>query len=70
METVNKDFKLGLGQALRAASAGGAYKQVGTLEEGKLADFIIVDFDWDAQHLLKARVDETWFAGKRVFKKA
>jgi len=73
-ETVNENFKLGLGQALRAASAGAAYScfadgQVGTLERGKLADFVIIDLDWNAQHLLKAQVEETWFAGRRIYKK-
>ncbi|KAJ9654024.1 hypothetical protein H2198_006879 [Neophaeococcomyces mojaviensis] len=73
-DTVNENFKLGLGQALQAASAGTAYscfadKQVGTLEKGKLADFVIIDLEWDAQQLLKGQVEETWFAGRCVYKK-
>lgn len=73
-DTVNESFKLGLGQALRAASAGVAYScfadgQAGTLEKGKLADFVIVDLDWDSYHLLKGQVDETWFAGERIYKR-
>jgi len=73
-DTVNENFKLGLGQALRAASAGTAYscfadKRAGTLEKGKMADFVILDLDWEAHHLLKGEGEETWFAGKRVYKK-
>ncbi|KAK5957163.1 hypothetical protein OHC33_001532 [Knufia fluminis] len=75
MDTVNEHFKLGLGRALRAASAGTAHscfadKQLGTLEKGKLADFVIMDLDWDAQNLLKGRVEETWFAGRRIYQRA
>lgn len=74
-ETTNKEFKLGLGQALKAATWGTAYscfadKRVGTLEKGKMADFVIVDLEWDAQQLLRGQVKETWFDGKCVFKKA
>lgn len=68
----NIEFKLGLGQALRAATWGAAYScfadgRVGTLEKGKLADFVIVDLEWDAQSLLRGKVKETWFEGRRVF---
>jgi len=74
-DTVNESFKLGLGQALRAASAGVAYscfadEQVGTLEKGKLADFVIIDLDWNAQDLLEGQVEETWFAGRRIYQRA
>lgn len=70
----NIEFKLGLGQALRAATWGAAYscfadKRVGTLEKGKLADFVIVDLEWDEQSLLHGKVKETWFEGKCVFQK-
>lgn len=71
-ETVNENSKLGLGEASRAASAGTAYScfadaQVGTLEKGKLANFVIINLDWNAQHLLKGQVAETWFAGRRIY---
>lgn len=71
-ETNNIEFRLGLGQALRAATWGASHscfadRRVGSLEKGKLADFIVVDLEWDAQALLRGKVKETWFAGKRVF---
>jgi predicted amidohydrolase YtcJ len=54
-----------------AAWAGHAETKVGTLTPGKWADFIIVDrdpFATPAATLWKTQVDETWLAGKRVFK--
>lgn len=73
LDTVNEHFKLELGQALRAASAGTAYScfadgHVGTLEKGKLADFAVIDLAWDAGQLLNGRVDETWLGGKCMFR--
>lgn len=75
LDTMNEEFKLGLGQAFRAATWGAAYscfaeQKVGTLQKGMLADFIVVDLEWDAKQLLRSQVEETWFAGKRVFKKS
>lgn len=72
--TVNEHFRLGICEAVSAATAGAARsvfleERVGTLEVGKKADFTIVDFGWDATQLLGASVRETWFEGKRVFKK-
>jgi len=57
---------------LMAASAGAAYScfadaQVGTLEKGKIADFVVLDLDWNPQDLLKGHVEETWFAGKCIY---
>ncbi|KPM41156.1 hypothetical protein AK830_g5406 [Neonectria ditissima] len=71
-ETVNKHFRLGFCEAVVAATAGAAKSvfaedRVGTLEPGKIADFIIVDMEWDAQSLLKAKVKETWYGGKCVW---
>ena len=56
-----------------AAYAGFAEKQVGSLEPGKYADFIIVDRDIakvDAVSLAATKVRETWVAGKRVWSSA
>ncbi|PZN92935.1 MAG: amidohydrolase [Alphaproteobacteria bacterium] len=55
-----------------AAWAGHAEDKVGTLAPGKWADFILVDrdpFTTPATTLWQTRVDETWVAGKRVFKR-
>ncbi len=60
--------------AIRAATAGGAYAsfsedETGTLEAGKLADFVILRGDpfetpeWIAQ----LRIGSTWIAGERVY---
>ena len=53
-----------------AAYAGFAEKQIGSLENGKWADFIIVDRDVakvDQKALAATKVLETWVAGKKVF---
>ena len=55
-----------------AAWAGHAETKVGTLTPGKWADFILVDrdpFTIPAGDLWKVRVDETWLAGARVFRR-
>jgi predicted amidohydrolase YtcJ len=55
-----------------AAWAGHAETKVGTLTPGKWADFIIVDRDPFAiapTTLWQTKVDETWLAGKRVYKR-
>jgi predicted amidohydrolase YtcJ len=69
---VNPNFRLEVAQAMSAATSGAAYScfaehRVGSLEVGKLADFIVVDMDWSGQELLNARVKETWFEGKKVY---
>lgn len=74
-ETLNEHFKLGVIQSLSAATHGAAYscfadEMVGTLETGKKADFVVVDgFDeTDPASLMRARVVETWFNGKQIFR--
>lgn len=69
---VNGNFRLELAQAVSAATSGAAYScfaenRVGSLEVGKLADFCVVDTQWKGEELLKARVVETWFGGRKVF---
>jgi predicted amidohydrolase YtcJ len=71
-ETVNSHFRLGMCEAIVAASGGAARSvlaedRVGTLAMGKLADFIVMDMSWDANTLLSASVKETWFGGKKVW---
>lgn len=69
---VNEKFKLGIAEAVNAATFGAAYScftedRLGTLEVGKEADFVIVDMDFVAENLLSAKVAETYFAGKKVY---
>ncbi|KAL2794711.1 amidohydrolase 3 [Aspergillus keveii] len=73
-ETVNEGFKLELAQAVQAATLGTAYScfaddVVGSLEVGKKADFLVVEMEWDdgGASLLDARVEQTWFGGRKVF---
>jgi predicted amidohydrolase YtcJ len=71
-DPVNANFKLELAQAVTAATYGSAYScfaedRVGSLEVGKMADFVVVDMEWSGEELLKAKVKETWFEGKRVY---
>ena len=56
-----------------AAYAGFAEGQLGSLEPGKWADFILVDRDVskvDPQALARTQVLETWVAGKKVWERA
>jgi predicted amidohydrolase YtcJ len=69
---VNENFRLKIAQAVTAATSGAAYScfsddRVGSLEVGKMADFTVVDMEWDGNELLNASVKETWFGGKKVF---
>ena len=65
-------------QAIRFYTANNAYllfreREVGTLEAGKFADFIVVDTDLLAcpdNKIAGTQVLETWLGGKRVFKRA
>ncbi|KAJ6038359.1 uncharacterized protein N7446_005163 [Penicillium canescens] len=71
-QTVNEHFKLGLCESMVAATGGAARsvfaeERAGSLAVGKLADFVIVDMEWDANTLLKAKTMETWYGGKQVW---
>ncbi|WP_240911843.1 amidohydrolase [Thermococcus sp. M36] len=71
-----KDECLTIEEALHAYTYGSAYtlhaeNELGTLEEGKLADFIIVSddpFEVNEKRLGEIRVLETYVSGERVFK--
>ena len=55
-----------------AAYAGFAEGKIGSLDEGKWADFILLDRDIstvDPQALARTQVLETWVAGKKVWPK-
>ncbi|KAJ0381323.1 hypothetical protein COL26b_000668 [Colletotrichum chrysophilum] len=69
-KVVNEHFKLGLCESVVAATWGAACSvfaedRVGSLAVGKLADFIVVDMEWDAARLLNAKIEETWFGGNK-----
>ncbi len=65
--TVQQAFS---GFTLDAAKAGKMEDRVGTLEEGRWADFLILDrdpFSIAPTELQQVTVEETWLAGQRVF---
>ncbi|KAH7071551.1 amidohydrolase 3 [Paraphoma chrysanthemicola] len=69
---VNANFRLDLVQAVAAATSGAAFscfadKRVGSLQIGKMADFVVVDMAWSGEELLKAAVAATYFGGVRVY---
>jgi predicted amidohydrolase YtcJ len=75
-EPVNPEFTISLIEAMVGATYGVAYsvfaeKRVGSLSAGKLADFIVVDYDVerneDSERLRNAKVLQTWFAGRLVY---
>lgn len=69
--------KLSRVEALEAFTTGAAYaahqeEVIGSLEEGKWADFILIDRDFftvPASEIWKTEVLETWVAGKKVYGK-
>ncbi|KAI2777743.1 amidohydrolase 3 [Daldinia loculata] len=71
-DRVNPHFALELAAAIAAGTEGSAYscfadQYTGRLEAGRMADFVVVDMEWDASKLLEARILQTWFGGKKVF---
>ncbi|KAF2685276.1 amidohydrolase 3 [Lentithecium fluviatile CBS 122367] len=71
-EPVNAGFRLGIAEAVGAATRGAAYscfaeERVGSLDVGKVADFVVVDMEFEPGELLKAKVVQTWFAGEKVY---
>ncbi|KAK7408452.1 hypothetical protein QQX98_009379 [Neonectria punicea] len=72
LDAVNEHFRLGVCEAITAATAGAAKSvfaegRTGSLEVGKAADMIVVDMEWDAQKLLAAEIKETWYGGRKVW---
>ncbi|KAJ3476629.1 hypothetical protein NLG97_g9066 [Lecanicillium saksenae] len=60
--------------AISGATHGSAYScfadgVTGSLEVGKKADFVVVEMEPTPEKLIDGVVTETWFEGKRVYKK-
>lgn len=71
-ETVNPHFALSLASAVSAATAGSAYScfadtWTGRLQKGMKADFVVLDMEWNTEKLLNAKVQQTWFEGRKIF---
>jgi predicted amidohydrolase YtcJ len=71
-EVVNYNFRLGVCEAVVAASHGSARSvfwdgRLGSLEKGKVADLTVWDMEWDEDKLLSAVVQEMWFKGEKVW---
>lgn len=75
-------FALPLAMALAAASYGAAHsckaeKWSGTLEQGKSADFVVLDTDLFKEHgegekeqaILKTKILQTWLMGEKVYQR-
>ncbi|MCG8484681.1 MAG: amidohydrolase [Clostridia bacterium] len=73
----NQDEKLTIEEALHAYTYGSAYgvgreNEIGTIEEGKLADLIVLDrnlFEIDVEAIRSTEVEMTLMNGEIVFKK-
>lgn len=69
--------KLSLADSIKAYTAGSAYQMynediTGTLEEGKLADIVVLDrnlFEVDPEEILETNVELTMFDGRIIYKK-
>ncbi|KAM0438092.1 hypothetical protein ACHAQK_006823 [Fusarium lateritium] len=69
---IHEHFRLGMCETFVAGTEGAARSvfaedRVGSLSAGKLADFIVVDMQWNPKTLLQAEIKETWFGGARAF---
>ncbi|KAJ5351873.1 hypothetical protein N7452_000847 [Penicillium brevicompactum] len=69
---VNEHFRLGMCESIVAATGGAARsvfadERIGALEVGKLADFVVVDMKWEPDSLMEAKINETWFEGRKVW---
>jgi len=75
LEAVNPEFTLPLPVALaasaeRTAKSFFAESRVGSIEIGKLADFVVLSMVWDGDQLLHGEVKEAWFGGEPSFEEA
>jgi predicted amidohydrolase YtcJ len=76
-KVLNASEKVSINDALKAITIDAAYQlkmddKIGSVEEGKYADFAIVDknpMKTDAYKIRDIEVNETWINGQQVFKK-
>ena len=76
-KVLNPSQKISINNALRAITIDAAYQlkmddKIGSIQEGKYADFAIVNqnpMKTDAYKIRDIEVNETWVNGKQVFKK-
>ncbi|KAF2752151.1 amidohydrolase family protein [Sporormia fimetaria CBS 119925] len=71
-EPVNEEFKIGIAEAVVAATRGAAWscfdeERIGSLRVGLRADFVSVEMRFEAEGLLGAKVRGTWVEGRKVF---
>lgn len=76
LETVvNPEFAITVAQAISGATHGSAYscfgeEVTGSLREGLKADFVVCELEPTPEKLIDGVVEETWFEGRQVYKKA
>ncbi|OJJ31454.1 hypothetical protein ASPWEDRAFT_45383 [Aspergillus wentii DTO 134E9] len=71
-EVVNEHFGLSMAAAFTAATKTAAFSRfaeswTGSLAAGLSADFVVLEMDWKPERLLQARVQQTWFQGRKTF---
>ena len=74
---INANQKVSINDALKAVTIDAAYQlkmddKIGSIQEGKYADFAIVNqnpMKTDAYKIRDIEVNETWVNGQQVFKK-
>lgn len=72
VDVLNPEFALPLATAVSAATSGAAFASfaeswTGSLRAGFQANFVILDMAWTPETLLQARVEQTWYKGRKVF---
>lgn len=68
----NPEFAVPLATAVKAATTNAAFSRfaetwTGSLAVGMSADLVVLDWDWEPDRLLEAKVRQTWYRGQKVF---